>query len=152
MFLVNVPHQCTEEDLRAWFRAGIVGGDTEVLSLTRKIRKVEKRVRQLRAAVSDAEAALSQTPSSMGTSSGRDATAAGASASALAGVDAADAAAGGVTGGAPAALVTPKEDKPMTRDELMKRQRYEQLSELLREAEQSVLPALYVRRSELVRS
>jgi len=39
LILVNVPHSLLEEDLRAWFRAGLVGGDTEVIAVTKKIQR-----------------------------------------------------------------------------------------------------------------
>lgn len=39
LLVVNVPHGLTEEDLRAWFRAGLVGGDVEVIEITKKIQR-----------------------------------------------------------------------------------------------------------------
>lgn len=39
LLIVNVPHGLTEEDLRAWFRAGLVGGDVEVIEITKKIQR-----------------------------------------------------------------------------------------------------------------
>jgi hypothetical protein len=39
LLLINVPHGLCEEDLRAWFRAGIVGGDLEVVDMTKKIQR-----------------------------------------------------------------------------------------------------------------
>jgi hypothetical protein len=48
VMLVNVPHALTEEDLRAWFRAGLVGGDVEVIAITKKIQRAERKLNSLR--------------------------------------------------------------------------------------------------------
>ncbi|CAE7368215.1 unnamed protein product, partial [Symbiodinium sp. KB8] len=48
LLIVNVPHGLTEEDLRAWFRAGLVGGDVEVIEITKKIQRTERRLNTLR--------------------------------------------------------------------------------------------------------
>lgn len=48
VMLVNVPHGLTEDDLRAWFRAGLVGGDVEVIEITKKIQRAERKLNSLR--------------------------------------------------------------------------------------------------------
>ena len=51
LFLVNVPAQVDEEDLVAWFRAGMVGSDERLIELNETIRQSEDQLLRVKLAM-----------------------------------------------------------------------------------------------------